>query len=220
MKSISQSDSTRTVRDGAAVRSVTRAVLIRRLSIAAVSSTFGVAVVAALGADGIEGSKHDFSNKEWAGGDACSACHGTESEPPKAAPPWDPDADLNRTYGTSLVQSQRAGTGSTMCLRCHDGTIARDTIAAATKERLVSKEHPGLFGVGHGTGDHPVGAEYPQFGDDFRPASIVVSEGAVALPGGKVECVSCHDPHAMSGLPYMLVKSNARSALCLTCHRK
>ncbi|MBN4058944.1 cytochrome c3 family protein [bacterium AH-315-J04] len=40
------------------------------------------------------------------------------------------------------------------------------------------------------------------------------------MPNGRVECTSCHDPHNQSGAPYMLVKSNARSALCLTCHKK
>ncbi len=54
---------------------------------------------------GIEGSKHDFAEKEWAGGDACGVCHGTESAPPTAAPLWDQNADLNRTFGAPLGQS-------------------------------------------------------------------------------------------------------------------
>ena len=107
-----------------------------------------------------------------------------------------------------------------MCLRCHDGTIARDTIAPVSRERFVNKQNPGLFGTGHGTSDHPVGIDYPQFDKGYRPVPSVIAKGTVALPDGKVECSSCHDPHNMSGLNYMLVASNARSALCLTCHRK
>jgi len=169
---------------------------------------------------GLEGSKHDFSNKDWSGGDLCSACHSAESDKPAAAPLWEENADLNRTFGTPLTRSKAAGPGTTVCLRCHDGTIARDTIAGAEGGRFVNRENPGLFGTGHGTGDHPVGVDYPQFDRDYRPATSVTAMGTVQLPDGKVECNSCHDPHNMSGEEYMLVTSNARSALCLTCHRK
>jgi predicted CXXCH cytochrome family protein len=40
------------------------------------------------------------------------------------------------------------------------------------------------------------------------------------LLGGKMECASCHDVHNSSNLSKLLVKSNAGSALCLTCHSK
>ncbi|MBI3593131.1 MAG: hypothetical protein HY099_06610 [Nitrospirae bacterium] len=36
---------------------------------------------------------------------------------------------------------------------------------------------------------------------------------------GRVECPSCHDPHDPSRNTF-LRKSNAGSALCLTCHIK
>lgn len=169
---------------------------------------------------GIEGSKHDFSDKEWSGGNACSVCHTSTSEEATAAPLWDANADLNRTFGTPLEQSKRSGMGSTICLRCHDGTIARDAFGGAERERYVNREHPGLFTAGHGTSEHPVGVDYPRVDRGYRPAPSVTATGAVLLPGGKVECSSCHDPHNMSDQKYMLVMSNARSALCLTCHRK
>jgi predicted CXXCH cytochrome family protein len=185
--------------------------------------------ILALGAwasGGIEGSKHDFSHKDWSGGDACGVCHLPGSdEPPTAAPLWNQNADLNRTFGTPLLDSKAAGLGTTMCLRCHDGTIARDAIAreriaGAKRERFVNKENPGLYGTGHGTSEHPVGVDYPKIDKGYRPAASVIAYGTVTLPGGKVECISCHDPHNMSGQKYMLVSTNARSRLCLTCHRK
>lgn len=180
-----------------------------------------LALVRGWASDGIEGSKHDFSNEKWTGGDACIACHTPESEQPAAtAPLWDPSADLNRTFGTPLATSKKAGLGTVTCLRCHDGTIARDTLSAATKDRFINKENPGLFSTGHGSSDHPVGVEYPKFARDFQPAPSVVAAGTVVLPDGRVECISCHDPHGMSGEKKFLVQSNARSALCLTCHRK
>ncbi len=170
---------------------------------------------------GIEGSKHDFTHESWSDGDACGACHTPHTpEPPQAAPLWDADADLNRTFGTSLSGDARPGNGTLICIRCHDGTIARDTISGQAKERFRHKQHPGLFHSGHQTSDHPVGIEYPDFDDQFHPASTVTAKGAVALPDGRVECISCHDPHNHAGEKLMLVISNARSALCLTCHKK
>lgn len=179
------------------------------------------AVVGGWALGGIEGSKHDFSDKDWSDGDVCSACHGASSEePPTASPLWDENADLNRTFGTALCESKAAGMGTTICLRCHDGTFARDAVNGATRKRFVNRKHPGRFTAGHGTSEHPVGVEYPQFDRGYRPATSVTATGTVQLPDGKVECTSCHDPHNMSGTKYMLVTDNARSALCLTCHRK
>ncbi len=43
---------------------------------------------------------------------------------------------------------------------------------------------------------------------------------ATMLQGGKVQCASCHDVHNSANLPNLLLKSNAASALCLTCHDK
>lgn len=169
----------------------------------------------------IEGSKHDFSNTEWSEGNACWACHSPEhDQPASVAPLWEENADLNRTFGTPLARSKSAGARTMICLRCHDGTIARDTIAQTTRPRFVNLEHPGLFRTGHGTVDHPVGVEYPQLDKGFRAVTSVLATKSVTLPGGMVECMSCHDPHDMSGEKYMLVAGNARSALCLTCHKK
>lgn len=174
---------------------------------------------------GIEGSKHDFSKQPWSGGDLCGACHVPHREkPPTAAPLWDPQADLNRVFGTPLGDAGNAGSGTLSCLRCHDGTIARDSFGTAVKRRRDARfryvNHPGLFKAGIQTGDHPVGVDYPRLEDDYRPISTVTAGDSVVLPGGRVECISCHDPHNLADLPYMLVTSNARSALCLTCHKK
>lgn len=174
----------------------------------------------------LRGSKHDFSNEAWAEGDACSACHAPDRpEAPKAAPLWNPGADLSRKFGTAISgQRPTPGRGTSICLRCHDGTLADDAVAgvkAARRDaRFVNKRNPGLFTVGLQAKDHPVGVAYPQFDKNFQPAQTVIAKRAVLLPGSKVECTSCHDPHNASGLDNMLVTSNARSALCLICHKK
>lgn len=168
---------------------------------------------------GFQGSKHDFRKAEWAKADPCAVCHTPVNEKPPAMPPlWDPKADLNRTFGTPLARSARAGSGTAVCIRCHDGTVARNMIGR--KDPFISLEHPGRFEAGHGRKDHPVGVDYPTVDRRYRPANAVTASGAVTLPGDKVECMSCHDPHDFSGEKHMLVMSNARSALCLTCHKK
>jgi predicted CXXCH cytochrome family protein len=170
---------------------------------------------------GIEGSKHDLSNMAWSNGDTCGACHSPHNEaPPKAAPLWNASADLSRTFGTAIGDPVAPGSGTRTCIRCHDGTIALDTIAGVNRDRFVNKQHLGLFKTGHGRTDHPVGMKYPQFDKGFRPMNSVLAQGGVHLPDGRVECISCHDPHNQSGIPGMLVMSNYRSSLCLTCHRK
>ncbi len=189
---------------------------------------FACAIVGGLAWGGIEGSKHDFSNQAWSAADTCGACHSPHrKEPPKAAPLWEPDADLTRRFGTSFdaaasTKRRRSGLGrgTLMCSRCHDGTIATETITGVKGDRFTNKLNPGLFLTGHGGSDHPVGVDYPQLNKGFRPITSVVASGTVVLPNARVECTSCHDPHNLSGVDPMLVTSNARSALCLTCHKK
>jgi predicted CXXCH cytochrome family protein len=216
----------------------------------ALSGIIAFAAVGGLAWGGIEGSKHDFSKKPWAAGETCGACHTPHRDQlPKAAPLWDPAADLTRTFGRMTTravstnpptaderlgeQSVRTnarerlgehsafpGSGTLMCLRCHDGTVAKETIAGVLRARFVNKQNPGLFGAVHGGTDHPVGIEYPLFKKGYRPVTSVVAKGTVVLPQGRVECISCHDPHNTAGAAHMLVTANTRSALCLTCHKK
>jgi predicted CXXCH cytochrome family protein len=191
----------------------------------AVGASIGLALLAlsGLGTPGLEGSKHDFSHEAWAGEDLCSACHTPHrSEPPKSAPAWDQEADLSRTFGPSAEDRSLPGPGTSSCLRCHDGTIASEAVTGVGGGRFVHKQDPGLFRTGHGQTDHPVGVEYPRIdiGRKYHPLSSVVAKGTIPLPDGRVECISCHDPHNEAGVDAMLVMSNARSALCLTCHRK
>ncbi|MBU0718627.1 MAG: hypothetical protein KJ749_10300, partial [Planctomycetes bacterium] len=132
----------------------------RRAKRKCVWMVFGCAVISGWAWAEIDGSKHDFSNQEWTNGDVCSACHGPErSEPPPAAPLWDAEADLNRVFGTPLGADNDPGNGTLACLRCHDGTVAKDTVSQQPKERFSHKQNPALFQGGHQRSDHPVGVE-------------------------------------------------------------
>ncbi|GIK17578.1 MAG: hypothetical protein BroJett003_25420 [Planctomycetota bacterium] len=122
---------------------------------------------------------------------------------------------------TAVYEPSRFTPGATslICLGCHDGTVASSTIGTA---------HAMLAGVREGFEvpdgfvwrDHPIGVPYPQRERGYAPRSRVESDGRIRLPEGRVECVSCHDPHHAAGEPYLLAMSNRRSALCLACHEK
>lgn len=67
--------------------------------------------------------------------------------------------------------------------------------------------------------DHPVGIAYSS-----SPKLVPAPPGGkfangVRLVNGKVECVSCHNPHDPA-IPPFLVTSDENSALCYTCHLK
>ena len=194
----------------------------RETTIATASLALVLVAVGGFAVAGIKGSKHDFSTDAWSQVDKCGVCHQTEREQPPALPPlWDARADLTKRFGKSALSKSKPGMGTLSCLRCHDGTIAKDATGAALhKERFAHTQHPSRFTTGHERSDHPVGVDYPNIDRDYHPATTVLSGRKVTLPGGKVECSSCHDPHDESGEEHMLVMSNARSALCLQCHKK
>lgn len=175
---------------------------------------------------GLSSSKHDFSAESWTGGDRCIACHFQKREEfPAEAPLWNPSAAFNRTFGDAIRdrpgdRSSLPGNGTLVCLRCHDGTMAKDMFGSLATTPAVNKRHPGPATSAHGGTNHPVGIEYPQFDRGYRPMNLILSEGKVVLPDGRIECTSCHDPHNELGTTDMLTKSNERSALCLTCHIK
>jgi len=110
------------------------------------------------------------------------------------------------------------GPTSLICLGCHDGTVAVSTIG--TSHAMLSSERA-AFDLPDGSvwRDHPVGVPYPADPRRYRPRTAVEKRG-IRLPDGRLDCVSCHDPHGTTGLDNLLIVSNRRSALCLACHVK
>lgn len=153
---------------------------------------------------------------------------------------------------------------SKMCMSCHDGATAMNSMAnprAPTFTNKISDAYdPGFLGTELGpniggfdpvaltgggdlTNDHPISFLYSDSstGDPtIRVADVPgISIGGLPLWEGKVECVTCHDPHIYYGNPGgrsygqqfcdgigdcslapFLRKSNSSSALCFTCHNK
>lgn len=164
---------------------------------------------------------------------------------------------LNFPKGVTISEVSR------MCMSCHDGATAMNSMAngapggfPAGGEKIGEKwpvfddwgPNIGEYDVGTTTGgtnltnDHPISFLYSDSETPIDPtikAADVpgISIGGLPLWEGKVECVTCHDPHIYYGYPAgsrndtcdgigdcnlvpFLRKSNASSALCFTCHDK
>jgi len=180
-------------------------------------------------APGFTGSAHDFFGPMASMETRCAPCHATSSAVPDQSRavlgPIDRREDTPALTRARLVSAEsrwQIAESTRLCLSCHDGVLASEIVGGGHDADLFAAG--ALVNLRR---DHPVGVEYPRTGRsagasrrDFEPIARLATEGAIKLPGGRVECISCHDPHAAFGHPDMLVKSNRRSALCLSCHRK
>ncbi len=195
----------------------------------------------------ISGSAHDFSGLGWtANGQICVACHTPHggSTTISDAPLWN-HTETTTAYsqyvgGGTLTALDVAATPtgiSALCLSCHDGTVAPDSFGGATGTATISA-YANLNSDGM-VNDHPISFTYDGSlatadGGLFDPTTtasgIVGSTGNIdadmlfGTGNTELECASCHDVHNGGngglGYPKLLVKSNANSALCLTCHNK
>ena len=158
----------------------------------------------------------------------CIFCHAPHNASP--APPLWNQAQSGVTYtpysSTTMAASPGAPTGSAkLCLSCHDGTVA----VGATLSR-GSIAMTGLNAAAQLVGGTALGAN---LSDDHPISFVPVTGPQIVNPAagdpvkldahGELQCRSCHDPHQQdldSVTQKFLVKSNAQSALCLTCHQK
>jgi predicted CXXCH cytochrome family protein len=172
----------------------------------------------------IVGSKHDFSGYGWSQQQICLPCHTPHSAgAAELGPLWDHSPSARQSYRLYDGSRGMPGAASLVCLSCHDGSTAVDAYGGMTGGVLIDQVGNGRALIGRDGDlrtDHPIGVEYPQFDRGYRPRTQVEAEGYVVLPQGRVECLSCHDVHGQYGVDKFLVKSNERSDLCLTCHRK
>lgn len=188
----------------------------------------------ALGA--ITGSAHDFSTAGWnTTNEICAPCHTPHNANTTLAdaPLWNHDVTTQTfvlyaspTFEGSSTIGQPSGP-SKLCLSCHDGTIALDNFGGFSGGNTFIASP---FNVGTDlSNDHPVSFTYDTSlatndGGLFDPATHSSGLGGTIandlLYQGKMECSSCHDVHDEAGVTSLLVKSNAGSALCLTCHDK
>lgn len=214
--------------------------LVAAVALAFVLLSAGAALAA------ITGSPHDMRTHitgEAQGYDeVCVYCH-TPHSSAMTAQLW------NRTNGTLLAFTPYTsstldatvdgtlGAGSLLCMSCHDGTLAVDSLYNAPKYGNSANNISGgvaLNGskmiVGSAkfdadmTNDHPIGFTYPADGVDVGLVLIGTVQGStyVRLTGAsedQLECASCHDAHNTTYPPF-LRSTNQGSQLCLRCHIK
>jgi predicted CXXCH cytochrome family protein len=171
---------------------------------------------------GIQGSKHDFSNETWANSTICLPCHVPHNSLPSQGSLWNHEV-TNQTftmYTTVTGQTGQLSGKSKLCLSCHDGVTAIDSYGGSTGSTLMT----GTSVVGTDlTNDHPIGIQYP-------PPSATVSNYHDPPQGGvklldvdgtdQVECSSCHDVHNNVNFTKLLRDSQTGSQICLDCHNK
>ena len=207
----------------------------RRLTQVGAGLLLMVAYANPLSAQTIVGSDHDFSGDTWnPSGQICLVCHTPHNADVTvtASPLWNHEVSAaSYTLYTSPTldagpMTQPTGT-SLLCLSCHDGTVAVDNFGGATGGTKFVSGHE-LIGTDL-RDDHPISFQYTTAlattdGGLYDPATQASGLGGTIdndlLFSGSLDCASCHDVHNGSGVAKLLRKSNAASALCLTCHSK
>ena len=142
---------------------------------------------------------------------------------PCIAIPCEGLADEARSaYSLFSADSAQKPVAHAACADCHGTPAARppgSPTAWSENSTVCLRCHQESSGPGHTyVNGHAISVPYPTLDPGFEPSSRVVDAG-LRLPGGRVECVTCHDVHA-AGLPGRVRVSLDNSHLCLTCHRK
>jgi len=215
------------------------------LSLVVVLLISGIAYIAY---GGVAGSRHDLSYGGIHS--PCIFCHAPHHARTDAAPLWNlVNRNVTyQMYSSPTMSNPSPSAPSGMslaCLSCHDGAgvIGDNThhIMLINKPEYMNdtdcnKCHPGSRPDSSGLfsdillnaittdlrNDHPISIPYPTSAQDpdfFTPPDMQKGWPDVPFYNGKIECGSCHDPHNPTNTPF-LRKSNAGSALCLTCHNK
>lgn len=182
----------------------------------------------------ISGSKHDFSNKPWAEGQICLPCHAPHNGIDVAnAPLWNHEIStasytLYSSPTLDAVPGQPTGI-SKLCLSCHDGTVAIDSFGGQTGSYYLGDNRPENVGTDL-SDDHPISFVYDNalaqadgglYDPTVQLSGIPGATGTISedmLFANRLECASCHDVHNTYNNMKLLIKSNAGSDLCLTCH--
>jgi predicted CXXCH cytochrome family protein len=164
---------------------------------------------------------------------ACQYCHAPHSG-------LDVGALWNQTLSTQTytpyTSSTEAGTGNakpapgsatSLCLSCHDGTVAVGLTAVYGQIPTTgSMRSNDILGTNLQP-SHPVNLVLP-IKDSVDLVASLASQGATADPtgavkliNGNVECTSCHDPHVEGKDPValnFLVRDSSSGQMCLACH--
>lgn len=207
-------------------------------------------VACAAGVTGSKHDLSDMGSGSGASEEICVFCHTPHNASTQVgAPLWNrriTDINAFKRYSSNsmgTVTSTRPNGVSLACLSCHDAIKNQGEPSAVHgldqhsvlnppadgKSARCSACHPraGYEDQPWRTGpdlsnDHPISMQYPTAAQDpyFNiPPNLNDGWSDIRLFKGKVECPTCHNAHDQTNTMF-LRKSNASSALCLTCHNK
>jgi predicted CXXCH cytochrome family protein len=119
------------------------------------------------------------------------------------------------------------GGDSSLCLSCHDGTVAVGQTQPFGQIQMSGNMYPAdKFGTDL-QGSHPFSLKTPMVDAPDLVQSLASSHttadstGAVKLINNSVECTSCHTPHSQmvdAISKNFLVRDSSSGQLCLSCH--
>ena len=142
---------------------------------------------------------------------SCASCH--FAHPAKAPRPlWQKEGRIDSALFAR--ESELAGGAKTsLCLSCHDGTVAPSLQAHGGS---LGGDRFAVLGS-NPSANHPVGVDYMavlrrdpgSYNDPAMNARIVLEEG-------RVGCLSCHASHDLSSVS----AGNVRREVCIDCHRR
>ncbi|HLY17995.1 MAG TPA: hypothetical protein VKR61_12270 [Bryobacteraceae bacterium] len=165
---------------------------------------------------------------------ACYYCHAPHSGIGGLTPLWNQklSTQVYNTYTSSTFTdignpTPPQSSPSTLCLSCHDGTVAPgQTQAYGSIPTSGSMKTLDVLGTNLES-SHPFSLAVPLKDAPYLAASLVSTgttldkTGAVKLINGTVECTSCHSAHIQAidtVSRNFLVLNSASGALCLACH--
>jgi predicted CXXCH cytochrome family protein len=164
----------------------------------------------------------------------CTFCHAPHSGLGGNTPLWNQKLSQKSyvPYTSTTDPNQgntqpTLGVTSSLCLSCHDGTVAVGQSAAyGTLPVVGSMNSVDSFGTTL-TGSHPFSLVVPLKDASTLVASLATQgktadpSGAVKLINGNIECTSCHDPHIQNIdriAQNFLVRDSSNAQMCLACH--
>jgi hypothetical protein len=172
------------------------------------------------------------------GGLGCTFCHAPHSNRTGGNGLWNQQlsAQTYTPYTSSTyygVYHQKGnvqpplGRSSSLCLSCHDGTVAPGQGSVYSpvmnKASMFTRD---VFGADLST-SHPFSMVLPLSDTPDLAASLVANKQTadplhkVRLIGGNVECISCHNPHVQAidtRSQNFLVRDSSSGQMCLACH--
>ncbi|MGA8213495.1 MAG: cytochrome c3 family protein [Candidatus Sulfotelmatobacter sp.] len=165
--------------------------------------------------------------------DFCMYCHAPHSGIGGRTPLWNQtlSTQVYTPYTSTTEQNKEVqptpGADSSLCLSCHDGTVAPGTTAPYGKVTTMGTMYTqDVFGSNLQP-SHPFSLALPMKDSADLVASLVAQGktadplGAVKLINGNIECTSCHNAHVQAKdilSQNFLVRDSSKGQMCLACH--